>query len=241
MRKQVYNDIIGLGIGSGIILFCIGIGVLMHCSTHKDEYEEKRMTDIAAECRSLAMQKDFVAAHEKLGILASDAEKVPSDYSHREFKIKRYEDTFNYVFNEEALYLCSIGDNASIDRLTFFLASIPIKGVAITEGTEYKYESDFEISVREEHQQYINSTNSFNQKCDKLVDLGIAHHNYAIISRVLPLYKNVPDVLSDKYGDDGWGVIHKISFSDISKQNAKKKVNKAIKDGVFPNITIEVH
>jgi hypothetical protein len=101
-------------------------------------------------------------------------------------------------------------------------------------------ESDFEISVREEHQQYINSTNSFNQKCDKLVDLGIAHHNYAIISRVLPLYKNVPEVLSDKYGGDGWGVIHKISFSDISKQNAKKKVNKAIKDGVFPNITIEV-
>ena len=35
-------------------------------------------------------------------------------------------------------------------------------------------------------------------------------------------------------------IIYIISFSDISKQNAKKKVNKAIKDGVFPNITIEV-
>jgi hypothetical protein len=162
---------------------------------NKDEYEEKRMTDIAAECRSLVRQKDFVAAHEKLAILASDAEKVPSDYSHREFKIKRYEDTFNYVFNEEALYLCSIGDNASIDRLTFLLASIPIKGVAITEGTEYKYESDFEISVREEHQQYINSTNSFNQKCDKLVDLGIAHHNYAIISPNLFRVQSISKVM----------------------------------------------
>lgn len=235
MSKSDSNIYGRLGI-IGLVVLIIGLMAWMHYYTHKESYDEENMADIAAECRSLAMKKDFIAAHEKLNILASDAEKIPSDYSHVEIKKMRYEDTFNYVFNAEAMHLCAIGDKSSIDRLIFLLSSIPVKGIPISEGTEYDGKWDFDLSTREAHQQYVDYANSFNLRCDVLVDLGIAHHNYSIISSVLPLYKKVPGNLSDKSGSNGKSVSQKLLYSESSKHNAVNKINKAIKEGVFPSI-----
>lgn len=228
-----------------ISLFVISFGLICYWGMYysdKDKLKEEEMSLIASECRSLAMNKDFVAAHEKLNILASDAEDNSSDFSYvTEIKKKRYEDTFDYVFNAEAMHLCAIGDKSSLDRLIFLLSSIPIKGAPISEGTEYKIPwLDFDSSRKEAHEQYIDYANSFNLKCDVLVDLGIAHHNYSIISRVLPLYKRVPDFLSKKEGRDGEAVSQKLSYSDSSKFSAIKKINKAIKDEVFPGISTTI-
>lgn len=218
------------------IFSILGIVTLsLYCNS--DTYHIRKMGDISIESKSASMSYDFNKAHEKLIELKSKIKDL--DYPSKGEEL--YHETFNYIFNAEAMYLCAKGDNESIDRLVFLLASIPIEGLAVPEGTEY--ESWVNVKGSDNHERYINFSRSFNQKCDILIDLAISNHNYRIIERIIPLYKLVPDELKDSEvinKEKGVYVKHKVKYNNNNQEVAKKKVNKAIKEGVFLNITDEI-
>lgn len=226
----------GLQIFLGFSFFlCVlfSIGVYTEYEKGSDERNEKEMIEIANKCKVDALACDFVSAHEKLNTLASDRDGA-NEYNYQRIKEKRYNEVFDYVFNAEAMFLCAKGDKESIDRITFLLASIPVKGVAIPEGTPYEYEHDFDSDTRGLHKDYIEYASSFNQKCDALIDLAISNNNYLLIKKVIPLFKTVPEQLKSHYKR------HLLGYSNSSKKNAILKINKAIRDGVFPNVTQEI-
>jgi hypothetical protein len=201
------------------------------------------MQKISIECKSAAMNRDFTLAHELLNQLESDYISYEGGYKDKkEKKRKRYEDTFDYVFNEEAMYLCSEGDKESIDRITFLLSSIPISGVAIPEGTVYRSNaSDLSEETVKNNEEYTIYAIKFNQKCDILIDLAISNNNFMLIQKILPLYKSVPDpikhdylIINEEYHTE------KVTYSNDAVMDARIKVNNAIKDGVFPNINKEI-
>lgn len=160
---------------------------------------------------------------------------------YKEIAKEKYDMAYDEIFNKEVLFLCANGDNESLNRVVFLLSSVPIEGVAIAEGTEYNYMHDKEAN---EHDLYIKSARKYNQKCNTLIDLSIAHHLFPLAQRVIPLIKTIPDPLTfekdvEKSKKEGrWvNVMKKVTYSNIDKENTIKKINKAIDDGVFPSVT----
>lgn len=144
--------------------------------------------------------------------------------------LKAYKEGVDFVFNAEVLYLCSLGDKESLDRIVFLLSELEIEGSPIPEG-EYKgIHLTSESKIK--HSEYISSVSSFNSKCNKLIDLSIARHFYGLVERIIPLYKTIPDEI-DPYS---WGG-KSMKYTDVDKEKAMEKVNNAIDSGVFPNVT----
>ncbi len=192
---------------------------------------------------------DFEAAHKFLDDM-NNVSYPPDGITVGDWE-ERKEEAFDYVFNAEAMYLCAKGDNESINRLTFLLSGVPIKGVAIPDGTEYNTEYDFETKQLLSHHEYIKYATSFNQKCDALIDLAISNHNFIIIEKVLPLFKAVPNPFKEDSKevteDQGFRIVlstkhrrQKLTYSNTMKESAILKINKAIRDGMFPNVTQEI-
>jgi len=213
-----------------IFLILGSVGTILYFAS--DEYSIRKMGDLAAESKTAAMSYDFNKAHE---ILIKLETMTKNSYEGKSI----YNEAFDYVFNAEAMYLCAKGDNESLGRLVFLLSSIPIEGVGITEGTEY--EAKYLVDGYEEHEKYILYVRRFNQKCNTLIDLAIANHNYNLVNKVFPLYKSVPNELDQGLSvSDGKREKQRISYSDEDKEKAKKKINVAVKNGIFPNITTEI-
>jgi hypothetical protein len=229
-KREGLQTFLSISLYFFIFFLIIGLGIYFEGS---DERNDKEMIEIANKCKADALACDFVSAHEKLNTLASDRDGA-NEYDYQRIKEKRYNEVFDYVFNAEAMFLCAKGDKESIDRITFLLSSIPVKGIAIPEGTPYEYEHDFDSDTRDLHKDYIEYASSFNQKCDVLIDLAISNNNYLLIKKVIPLFKTVPEQLKSHYKR------HLLEYSNSSKKNAILKINKAIRDGVFPNVTQEI-
>lgn len=227
-----------------IVVLFITIAIITKYNEHSDERNDRDMIEIANKCKSDAMSYNFVSAHEKLNILANDIDGYRdievNGVNYYKIKKKRYEETADYLFNAEAMYLCAKGDKESIDRITFLLSSIPIKGNAIPEGTEYKFDSDFSYEMRGDHSDYIKYATAFNQKCETLIDLAISNRCYSLVEKVIPLFKSVPDIPSTAY-KNGEIIRHKLTYNDNTKKQAILKVNKAIRESVFPGVNKEIN
>lgn len=240
-KRDGLQTFIVVFLGFSVFFIICGIGIYYEKS---DERNEKEMIEIANKCKSDALSYNFVSAHEKLNILANDRDASIDLYidgvDYYKIKKKRYEETEDYVFNAEAMYLCSKGDKESIDRITFLLSSIPVKGIAIPEGTEYEYETEFIGEIGENHSDYINYVTAFNQKCETLIDLAISNRCFSLVEKVLPLIKSVPDIPSTVY-KNGKNIRHKLTYNDNTKKQAILKVNKAIRESVFPGVNKEIN
>lgn len=149
------------------------------------------------------------------------------DLKDKEELLKAYQEGVEYVFNSEMLYLCSIGDKESIDRISFLLLDIKIEGTPIPEGKTGIFE------VKDKHNAYASSVSSFNLKCDNLIDLAITNKNLLLAKRIIPLFKAVPNILE-------WGN-EPVHYSLETKEIAIHKINKAIDDGVFPGVTEHIN
>ena len=85
----------------------------------------------------------------------------------------------------------------------------------------------------------------FNQKCNTLVDIAIAYQKFALVKNVIPLYKSMPspvmkfekDTKASEEKGQTVGIIHTMTYSNSDKENIIRKINKAIDDGVFPDVT----
>ncbi len=190
---------------------------------------------------------DFEAAHQILDKMTNETPPL-NDYDKKRWEA-RNDEAFDYVFNAEAMYLCAKGDKESLDRLVFLLSSIPVKGVSLPEGTEYTSPFSLDDDVFDMHQVYIAYAIKFNQKCDVLVDLAIAHRCYYLIECIIPLYKPITEPLkeSEEIGMvEQYGIVstkyktHRLHYNYKMREEAVEKVNKAIKGGAFPNVTKEI-
>ena len=214
------------------------VAVLISCSANKNESKYETYQEATR-------AYDFESAHKILDQMQKDylSEGLLIDID-LDGKKMQYEKAFDYIFNAEAKYLCAKGDNESLNRIIFLLSDIPVEGVAIPEGTVYTRRYDMDNQI-ESHEKYINSATKLNQKCDNLVDLAIAYHSWSLVELVLPFYKMIPDVI--KEGRDSeeekrtkhWPIYKKqvMTYSNIDKDRAIKKINEAIDNRVFPAMT----
>lgn len=227
----------------GCIVFIAFIMVLM-----PDEDKEKSIRyDDYSSYQEAARAHDFEAAHKILDIMLeryhnkeiepyhdgwfADNSKREKDKAEKEEMLKAYQEGVEYVFDAEVLFLCSVGDKASIDRLAFLMSDLKIEGNPITDGANYKYHNRFNRLDTEDHEKYIASVSQFNNRCDKLIDLAITNRNIGLANRIVQLYKPIPNQIIE---DDDEHVMH---YTNVDKERALEKVNKAIDDGVFPNVT----
>lgn len=231
-----------------IIFILIGINT---CGKSKDKENDNVRTETPVVNRvynsyqEAARAHDFESAHKILDKMLekyhnkrvkpysdswfSSNKRHRQDEAEKKELLEAYQEAVEYVFNAEVLYLCSLGDKGSLDRIIYLLSEIKIEGTPITENTAYDDYYDIDYSERENHQKYVSSVSAFNSKCEKLIDMAIANHNYYLAEKVLPVYKSIPDRL-----EKGKHIIH---YSNIDKEKAVEKINKAIDDGVFPNVT----
>lgn len=203
-----------------------------------------------------ARAHDFEKAHQILDQIQEDYLSESNSFDKVDKKDK-YEKAFDYVFNAEAMYLCARGDKQSIDRIVFLVSEIPVEGTPIIEGTKYKPTMYTSYKFSESHDIYIRYATRVNQKCDNMIDLAISNHNYYLVEKILPLYKKIPEAVIierdkdaeqkelNKKKKQGYHSIvitplykeHTMSYSDADRKRAVEKINKAIDDGVFPNVT----
>ena len=217
----------------GIIIF-IGISVDLVKEIVTDLTKDEHTKKIIMECKSAASSHDFETAFEKLEEMKATNKYYEEDDQYRE--------TYDFIFKEEVMYLCANNDKNSYNRLSYLLTSIPVKGKALPQGTEYNNSWHEVTEGIDEHEEYREYAVSFNQKCDYIIDLAISNRNFEIIRYIFPLYKLVPDPLkqpkeiADTDSINKKYVLYRISYSDSDKENARMRINKAIKDGYFPGI-----
>ena len=225
----------------GFLVLVLNMMICSSCADSKAKYNSYQ---------EAARAYDFEAAHRFLDEM-NNAPSPPSGMTYGDWEVKKKE-AFDYIFHAEAMYLCAKGDLESINRLTFLLTDIPIKGSAIPEGTEYKSKYDFDMDRLKEHSEYIENATKFNQKCSELIDLAISNRNYTIVEKVLPLYKPVPNPFKEDSKeiaeDQGFRIVlstkyrmQKMDYTDIAKKNAILKVNKAIRENVFSGVNKEIN
>lgn len=186
-----------------------------------------------------ARAHDYEAAHRILDKMLEDYHnKEVTPYSNSWFSSNKrhekelqekkemltaYQEGVDYVYNSEILYLCSLGDKQSIERIAFLLSEIKMEGIPIPEGTKYDYNYD-----KDKHNAYTESILKFNKMCDMIIEMAITKHSFILAERIIPLYKDVPN--KPRYGDV-------VNYSSMPKETAINKINKAIDEGVFPNVT----
>ncbi len=226
-----------------LILWAVIPKIMSNTNKHNGSYQEA------------ARAYDFEAAHRILDQLQNDYLSETLSYYENEKK-EKYDKAFDYVFNVEVKYLCAQGDEESMKRIIYLMSDIPVDGIAIPDGTRYIYSKVWE--KKNSHDRYIKYATRTNKKCDNLVDLAIANHNYSLVESILPFYKSIPDALKESKRDkqaerenyEKWKkkginltvidpiyIENVMSYSDADKKMAIAKINKAIDDGVFPNVT----
>lgn len=224
------------------IAYVLFVALLLSCSSSKQESTKDSETTNYSSYQEAARAYDFEAAHKIL-------DQIHEDYlSHSDDDEKRgkYESAFDYIFNAEAMFLCSKGDEESLNRIIFLLSDIPLEGVAISENQTI---GGVHGEKKEAHEKYIKYATRLNQKCNNLIDFSIAYRKFSLAEKILPFYKGVPDLINNtvdvektsQHREKNHVVeffcvkqIMKYSYSD--KENAIKKINKAIDDGVFPDV-----
>jgi len=125
----------------------------------------------------------------------------------------------DYVFNEELLFLTSLGTEEASNRIVYLLAEYHIPGVPVKENS-YNSEED---ETYQNAKDYVEGITRFNKRCDKVIDMTIAQENITLAMKILNLYKQ--DIDYGDYNDNDWGLTIEVHcFSWDSKVDAIEKV-----------------
>lgn len=171
------------------------VALLLSCSSGKKESAKDSETTNYTSYQEAARAYDFEAAHKIL-------DQIHEDYlsnSYSDDKKEKYESAFDYIFNAEAMFLCSKGDEESLNRIIFLLSDIPIEGVAISENQTIEGVSG---EKKEAHEKYVKYATRLNQKCNNLIDFSIAYRKISLAEKILPFYKGVPDLINNIVDDE---------------------------------------
>jgi len=124
--------------------------------------------------------EDFVSAHKFLEHLRKKNEFYKAHTAQE------------YIFDKEMMYLANVGSPEAINRITYLLAEIPVKGEIPTEGALDKEESS-------KYNYYINSVKEHNNRCNKVLDLAIAIKNDTLAHNALNSFKQNVEIKEGKH------------------------------------------
>jgi hypothetical protein len=138
----------------------------------------------------------------------------------------------DYIFNQEMLYLVSLNTPEATNRVVYLLAEFNIEGTPVGENQTYFYPVE-----RDPAKEYIASIIKYNERCNSILDLAISLGNEELAKKIIDLYKKDIEILSD-YAEGGVFGDEELKtgkYVETSKQAAKEKLEKAIKEGKFNN------
>lgn len=138
----------------------------------------------------------------------------------------------DYIFNQEMLYLVSLNTPEATNRVVYLLAEFNIEGTPVGENQTYSHPVE-----RDPAKDYIASIIKYNERCNSVLDLSISLGNERLAKKIIDLYKKDIEILSD-YAEGGVFGDEELKtgkYVETSKQAAKEKLEKAIKEGKFNN------
>jgi len=194
----------------GFVVCCIAVLTVTSCGEKKVVGADgKEYYSVEDACRN----HDFEAAYQF-------AEK----YDDGEDLVKHKD----FIFNQEMLYLVSLNTKEASNRVIYLLAETPMEGLPYNENSIYENSGNQKNKV----ENYINSVGYYNKRCNSILDLAISQGNIELAKKLIDLYKQEIEYSSSGIlGQD----LKTGKFHETSKQAAKEKLEKAIKEGKFNN------
>lgn len=214
---------------SFLSLCCLAVIILSACGGISGS---KSYATYQEACRANdyeAAFKFFDVLHEKYVKALGDDKTFES--SEIDEDRKEYYSALDYIYKQEIMYLASIGDEASSNRIAFLLQEVPIEGNCNPGLTSW---------IGKDEDAYIESIKHYNDLCNTALDLAISQGNKLLASKIIRLYKQNVDII---YGDDTGkievnGTIvdnthFYFKFYDIDKEHAQTKFDEAVSSGAF--------
>lgn len=169
-------------------------------------------------------------------VFVDELEEKAMDFEYQQYSqqaVSAYITARDYVFNSEMQYLLANGSKEASDRVLFLLNSLPIKGRRLEEGykgTSIKTEIvDGGIGFNRDFAWYCESVNSYNEKCQRIMELCISQGNKYLADKVVRLVKETPTTSKIKeYSAES--IVH---YTDQAKVTIQKMYDEAVASGAF--------
>ena len=217
------------------LLFLSSCGSKSTLSKEKETFigsDGKEYTNYQEACRA----QDFEVAFKFFDILHDKYVKALGDdntfeSSEIDEERKEYYSALDYIYKQEIMYLASIGDEASSNRIAFLLQEVPVEGNCNPGLTSW---------IGKDEDAYIEAIRHYNDLCNTALDLAISQGNKSLASKIIRLYKqNVEIIEGDNTGKvEVNGIIidnthFYFKFNDIDKEHAQTKFDEAASSGAF--------
>jgi len=222
------------------MIFTMSVGaMLISCGSKSEEPKEKEEIIVVGEngkeyksYQAACRAGDFEAAHEFVDKLQEKATGADPVWS-KEI-IEKYKAAQDYVFKQEMMYLAADGNEEASNKIIFLLTELPVEGEKLSEGMhEYYAVSDNE---------YKGWVKRYNNKCDEILSLAIQNKNKYLAKKILSMFKENMEGETGGYdekivvkgktikfdGNHGY-----VWYTNDDIDAAKKKYEKAVKDGAF--------
>lgn len=206
------------------VVCCIAVLAVTSCGEKKVVGADgKEYYSVEVACRN----HDFEAAYQ----FAEKYDKSLLDIGGREEKRKLTHHR-DYIFNQEMLYLVSLNTPEATNRVVYLLSEYNLEGTPVGENQTYVHPVE-----RDPAKEYIASIIKYNERCNSILDLALSLGNEELAKKIIDLYKKDIEILSD-YAEGGVFGDEELKtgkYVETSKQAAKEKLEKAIKEGKFNN------
>ncbi len=205
----------------GFVVCCIAVLAVTSCGKKKVVGADgKEYYSVEDACRN----HDFEAAYQ----FAEKYDSHWADIGGREEKRKLTHHR-DYIFNQEMLYLVSLNTPEATNRVVYLLSEYNLEGTPVGENQTYVNPVE-----RDPAKEYIASIIRYNERCNSILDLAISLGNEELAKKMIDMYKKEIEILSDEGGFMSEELKTGL-FVETSKQAAKEKLEKAIKEGKFNN------
>lgn len=201
-----------------LFIFIVMIRSCGNCGGSQ-KHEESQYSDYKAACEAL----DFEAAYKLVNVW----NVYPESYWENPEK-------YDYVFNAEVTYLCSLKTEEANDRIFHILLELPLKGQTVGENTTYTGGTYYDVK------EYIRYIQKINERCNLVLGKAILEGNKPLASNVLRLYKDdiviIRDIEDTGVRNDNIyinSILETGHFTNAPKLAAQKKFEEAVTDGAF--------
>ena len=136
----------------------------------------------------------------------------------------------DYVFDSEIQFLLANGSTEASDKVQFLLSSLPMKGKRLEEGyegTDARTAIVDQSSFNKDFAWYVESVNSYNSKCAKIMELCIARNNKYLADKIVDLVKETPT------SSKGSGFDYVVHYTDYDRKSVRDMYEKAVESGAL--------
>lgn len=141
---------------------------------------------------------------------------------------KKFGSKFSESFRDKIIdYAISKNGTSFTDLVVSLLKCTPIEGNPLPAGQ--RMTSNRPESVVSSHNDYVQSVQSFNRKCDHILSAAIAQHKRVLANKIVSLYKDVPNeyVVNEHW----YQIAQTCTYSKDDKLRAQAEVSEARRRG----------